>query len=319
MLVAAITAPQTIELQSRPIPSPGSGQVRIRLQGCGVCASNLPVWEGRPWFNYPLEPGAPGHEGWGIIDAVGQDVRGVAEGERVAVLSYHAFAEYDIADAAAIVKLPATLDGAAAPGEPLGCAANILQRADIHAGQRVAVVGIGFLGAILVQMAKRSGATVFAVSRRPWSLTVARCCGADFVYALTDPEAICEELSQVAGGSGCERVIEATGKQIGMDVATQLVAERGKLVIAGYHQDGMRQVNMQLWNWRGIDVINAHERDQQVYVRGIEAAFDFVERGELDYQPLLTHQFEMGELRSAFQVAAERPDGFLKSYVTCGF
>jgi len=70
--------------------------LRIRLEGCGVCASNLPVWEGRSWFTDPLAPGAPGCEGWGRIDAVGREVRGLAVEERVAVLSSHAYAAYDI-------------------------------------------------------------------------------------------------------------------------------------------------------------------------------------------------------------------------------
>jgi hypothetical protein len=58
---------------------------------------------------------------------------------------------------------------------------------------------------------------------------------------------------------------------VAADLAGELCAERGRLVIAGYHQDGMRQVNVQLWNWRGIDVINAHERDPQAYVDGMRA------------------------------------------------
>ena len=63
-------------------------------------------------------------------------------------------------------------------------------------------------------------------------------------------------------------MIEAVGKQWPLDLAAELTREGGRLVIAGYHQDGPRQVNMQLWNWRGFDVANAHERDPQVAVRG---------------------------------------------------
>src|SRR5579883_403852 len=71
---AVIVGPRRVEIESRPLPSLGADQVRVRLRGCGVCGSNLPVWEGRPWFNYPLEPGAPGHEGWGVVDDVGENV-----------------------------------------------------------------------------------------------------------------------------------------------------------------------------------------------------------------------------------------------------
>ena len=55
-------------------PEPGPGQVLLRLEGSGVCASSLPVWEGREWFDYPQPPGAPGHEGWGRVVAVGAGV-----------------------------------------------------------------------------------------------------------------------------------------------------------------------------------------------------------------------------------------------------
>ena len=57
MKAAVIAATRTLEIVDAPLPEPGSGEVRVRLEGCGVCASNLPVWEGRPWFRYPLGAG----------------------------------------------------------------------------------------------------------------------------------------------------------------------------------------------------------------------------------------------------------------------
>ena len=73
-----------------------------------------------------------------------------------------------------MVPLPAALDGVPFPGEPLGCAINIFRRSDIEAGQTVAIVGIGFLGALLTQLAAHAGARVIAISRRPFALDVAR-------------------------------------------------------------------------------------------------------------------------------------------------
>ena len=90
MRAAVLTSPKQFEVRDLPLPEPGPTQVRIRLEGCGVCASNVPVWEGRPWFSYPMEPGSPGHEGWGVIDAVGRDVRELQPGDRVAALGCHA-------------------------------------------------------------------------------------------------------------------------------------------------------------------------------------------------------------------------------------
>jgi threonine dehydrogenase-like Zn-dependent dehydrogenase len=72
---------------------------------------------------------------------------------------------------------------------------------------------------------------------------------------------------------------------------------------------------MQLWNWRGLDVINAHERDPAMYVEGIREAVDAVSTGILDPAPLYTHTFPLDQLDQAFETMRARPDGFLKALV----
>jgi threonine dehydrogenase-like Zn-dependent dehydrogenase len=316
MRAAIIDAPSRAITTTRPRPEIGPGDVRVRMEGCGVCHSNLPVWEGRPWFTYPLGAGAPGHEGWGIVDAVGDDVRGLAPGQRVAVLSYNAYAEFDVAPAESVVPLPAALDGQPFPGEPLGCAMNIFARSEIAAGQTVAIVGVGFLGALLTRLATNAGARVIAISRRPFALEVARRFGADACITMDDHARIIEEVKALTGGRFADRVIEAVGQQWPLDLAAELTRERGRLVIAGFHQDGPRSVNMFLWNWRGIDVVNAHERDPAVYVAGMRAAVDAVARGDLDPTPLYTHRFPLDQLGDALDAARTRPEGFMKALVT---
>ncbi|MDQ2694612.1 MAG: zinc-binding dehydrogenase [Pseudomonadota bacterium] len=312
---AVFRGPGRIGIERVAVPVPGPGQVCVRLEGCGVCASNLPVWEGRPWFQYPFAPGAPGHEGWGRIAAVGPQVQDLREGERVALLSCNAYAQYDLASQEAVVRLPAGLDGLAFPGEPLGCAMNAFRRSDIHAGQTVAVVGVGFMGALLILLARQAGALVIALSRRPYALAVARHCGAAEIIGTADRWAAVEQVKALTGGDGCDRVIEAAGEQATLDLATELTCEGGRLIIAGYHQDGPRQVNMQLWNWRGLDVINAHERDPAVAARGLREAVAAVAGGRLDPFPLLTHSYRLDELPTAFAALRQRPDGFLKAVV----
>src|ERR1044071_10376105 len=95
--VAIMSGPGRIELKMLEFREPAAGELRVQIAGCGVCASNLPIWEGKPWFEYPFEPGAPGHEAWGRVDKIGEGVRDFAPGDRVAMLSSHAFAEYDFA------------------------------------------------------------------------------------------------------------------------------------------------------------------------------------------------------------------------------
>lgn len=316
MKAAVVAEPGRILVDEIAVPEPGPDQVRIRLEGSGICASNLPPWAGNPWTEYPMEPGAPGHEGWGVVDAVGDGVRGIEVGTRVAALSYHAYAEYDVASADAVVPLPRALEGCPFPGEPLGCAINIFRRSEIEPGQTVAIVGVGFLGALLTRLAADAGARVIAISRRPFSLDVAREMGAAETIPMDDHWQIIERVRGLTGGAFCDRVVEATGKQWPLDLSAEITRERGRMMIAGYHQDGPRQVNMQLWNWRGLDVINAHERDPAVYREGMRLAVDAVASGRLDPSPLYTHTYSLDELAQALDATRDRPDGFFKALVT---
>jgi len=316
MRAAVITAPQTCELHTVETPEPAADQVLVRLEGCGVCGSNLPRWEGRPWFTYPAPPGNPGHEGWGRVVARGRDVERIAIGDRVAFLSEHAFAEYDVAAERAAVVLPAALDGHDVPGEALGCAMNIFRRSAIEPGQTVAVVGLGFLGALLAELAVRAGARVIAISRRGSALALARRIGAlEAIELGHDDGPIVARVEQLTGGAGCERVIEVVGLQRPLDLAAKLCAVRGRLVIAGFHQDGPRQIDMFLWNWRGLDVINAHEREPAAYVAGISAAVDAVASTRLSPAALYTHQVPLERAGEAFELLRTRPDGFVKALV----
>jgi threonine dehydrogenase-like Zn-dependent dehydrogenase len=315
MRAAVIAGPKQTDLEQVSIPEPGPGEVRVRLEGSGVCGSNLPAWEGRPWFQYPTEPGSPGHEGWGVIDALGDGVTGWTVGDRVAALSYRAYAEYDVASADAVVALPHNLAGRHFPGEPLGCAVNIYRRSAIEVGQTVVIVGIGFLGAVLTRLVSRAGARVIAISRRPFALALAQEMGADVTLALDDHQRIISNVQQLTRGRGADRVIEAVGTQWPLDLAAELTRVRGRLIIAGYHQDGPRQVNMQLWNWRGLDVVNAHEREPSVYIEGIRGAVEAVSSGVLNPSRLYTHTFPLDQLDQAFEIMQARPDGFLKALV----
>jgi threonine dehydrogenase-like Zn-dependent dehydrogenase len=309
MRAAVVTGAGQVRIDDVTMPEPGPGEVRVRVKGCGVCASNLGPWAGPPWMKFPTPPGALGHEGWGVVDAVGRGVKGLAEGDPVVTLFQNSYAQYDVGDASSVVVLPSALADAPFPGEPLGCAMNILERSDLRPGQEVAIIGVGFLGALLTRLAVQAGTRVTAISRRSHSLELATRMGAHETVRIDDAKGAMQ-------GRLFERVIEAAGKQEPLDLAAELTAERGRLVIAGYHQDGSRQVNMQLWNWRGIDVINAHERSPSAYVDGTRRAVEAVLDGRIELFSLLTHCFALDELGSALDMTRDRPDGFVKAWVT---
>jgi len=266
-------------------------------------------------MQFPTAPGALGHEGWGTVDQVGEGVVGYQRGDRIATLSCSSYAEFDLMEPGAAVRFPAALGDRIFPGEPLGCAMNIFRRSDIQAGQTVVIVGIGFLGAALTRLASDAGARVIAISRRRFSRDLAREMGAAETIPLEDHQTIIERVRTLTGGAFCPRVIEAIGKQWPLDLAGELTAEGGRLVIAGYHQDGPRQVNLQLWNWRGIDVVNAHERDRARCVEGVEAAIAAVLSGRLVPEQLFTHRFPLDQLDRALDATRDRPDGFVKAVV----
>lgn len=318
MRAAVVAEPGRIEIVDVPIPEPGAGQVRVRLEGCGVCASNVPPWEGREWFNYPMDPGGLGHEGWGVVDAIGEGVTELTLGDRVGFLSNNSYAEYDVTDVSAAVKLPEALNGKAFPAEPLGCAVNVLRRSHIEPGTTVAIVGIGFLGALLVGMVKAAGARVIALDRKASALEIARRAGADETVLMDDHWRIIEEVKGLTGGNLCETVIEVTGKEWPLTLSGEIVGEYGRLVIAGYHQDGLRAVNVQTWNWKALEVTNAHERDPAVYRRGMEEAATLAASGKMDPEPLFTHRLPLDRLGEALNLAKDRPEGFMKAIVLMG-
>ena len=304
MKAAVLQGNGRCSLETCDVAAPGPGEVLMQLEGCGVCASTLPAWQGRAWFMYPLEAGSPGHEPWGRVVACGEGVADFAPGDRVTGLSYRAYAEYDLARADQLVKLPPHLDSLPFPGEALACGMNVFERAGIERGMPVAVVGAGFIGGMVIQNAAAAGAEVTAFSQRQWSLDRARDQGASAARPVSDA---------FDEGRTWPCVVECTGTQAGLDAASKLTGIRGRLVVAGYHQEGSRSVDMQEWNWKGIDVINAHEREPARYIGGMRAALEAIEQKRIDPWPLFTHSLPLHDIDRAFELMERRPDGFTKA------
>ncbi len=315
MPAAVLTGNARLELHEVPIPQPQHGEVRVQVEGCGVCASSLPIWEGRPWFHYPTSPGEPGHEGWGYIDAIGPGVTQFRAGDRVAYLSERSFAAFDVIRAQDAVRLPPSVDHLPFPGEALACGINAFGRTRIQKGETVAVVGAGFLGILFTILASKAGAKVIAISRRAYAREMATRSGAAATLPLGAPQDIATSIRHLNEGELCHCVIEACGLQHSLDIASVITRPGGRLIVAGYHQDGLRSVDMQLWNWNGIDVINAHERDPNRYLAGIQNAVEAVSSGALNPSTLYTHLLKLEHLDQAFQLLSERPPGFLKALI----
>ena len=121
------------------------------------------------------------------------------------------------------------------------------------------------------------------------------------------------ELAKLSPHGLADVVFETGGVQPTLDLASTLCRTSGRLVIAGFHQDGLRHVDLCLWNWRGLDIVNAHERDAARCADAMRRAFARVETGALDLDALCTHQVPLDDLARAFTWIRDRPDGFLKA------
>jgi NADPH:quinone reductase len=313
---ARVSGPGKVDMVDRPLPTPGQGEVRVRLEGCGVCASNLGPWSGPDWMEFPLEPGELGHEGWGRIDAIGQGVPTARLEERVAILGLRSYASHDVVSADAALPLPPGLADKPVPAEALGCAVSIFRLAAIGPGDRVAIIGIGFIGALLTSLAAAAGAEVLAISRREESLRLAESLGAARTIPMLDHGEIVSRVGDITGGTGVDICLECAGHQWPLDLAAEITRESGRLVIAGYHQDGPRQVNMQLWNWRAFDIVNAHVRDEAAVLGAMREAISLAAEGRLPVKSLLTHEFPLERLGAALDTTRDKPDGFVKAWVS---
>ncbi|WP_337731649.1 zinc-binding dehydrogenase [Agrobacterium vitis] len=276
-----------------------------------------------------VEPVGLDGEGWGIIDAIGPNVRSLSVGDRVASLVRSAYASHHLADADSVISLPPRLDGMPFPGRSLSRAMNIFRRSDIKAGQRVAIIGIDFVGALLIQLASRAKAHVIAISLRPTSVTIAKSMGAAEAFtidergATDDPVRIIEAVNKLTGGYLCDRAVDITGETRMIALAGQLTNTQGRLIMAGRQQVDPREGVSQWWKARGATVIQTDEGNTEIgpeispeiCVDGMLEAVAAIMDGRLDPTPLYTHRYRLEELGQALIDTHDQPDGFMKALV----
>lgn len=302
---------ETVEM---PIPEIGSTEVLIRVLLCGVCTSEYQTWLADYGKGMQL-----GHEVVGIVEEIGCDVKGFKKGDRVTGMIYMGYAEYTKADYRLLVKVPDALEDCEALGEPLSCLLSGLRRIDCLPCENAAVIGTGFMGLGMVQLLKYKGVNnVIAVDVRQESRDNSLMFGADMAVHPDEVKDIYKVTDWDQMDRGVEVVIEASGSQKGLDLAGEMTAVHGILAITGYHQGGPRLVNMELWNWKAITVINAHERRDRVHIECQKEGLSLIEKGLFRMKPMITHEFALDELDKAFNVMKEKPAGFIKAVIRMG-
>jgi L-iditol 2-dehydrogenase len=311
--VAVLNAPQQIDVVEEPVRAPAADEVLLRVASCGVCASELDMWEGRADIAYPR---FLGHEVSGTVERVGDDVREFAPGDAVAAwVTERGFAEYVSVKAA--YCFPAgdvPLDLALA--EPLACAVNAVELAAPALADDVVIVGAGFMGNLVQKLVQLKGPRhVTVADTRSDALERAARLGATRTVNVLE-ESLADAVGKETGGTGADVSFEVTGVQTALDMLGDVTRMSGKVAIVGYHQGGTRVLPLAQWNYMAFEIVNAHFREVATIMRGMRVGMRLLTSGRLALDELVTHRFALAEINEAFAMAVEKPPGFVKATVS---
>jgi 2-desacetyl-2-hydroxyethyl bacteriochlorophyllide A dehydrogenase len=313
MKIAVLTGPQKFEFQDELLSPLLSDEVLVQVAACGVCTSELDMWEGKAGGQ--MYPRYPGHEVSGIVADMGKDIQGLIPGDRVAVLAPgRGFAEYVIVKAkhcfpAGDIPLDVAL------GEPLACAVNAVELANISLSDDVVIIGAGFMGNLVQKLVSMQGPRHLIVAdTRADALERALRLGATHVVNPSK-ESLPDVVKSLTDGQGTDVSFEVVGAQAPLNVLGDVTRMSGKVVIVGYHQGEPRQIPLGYWNWMAFQILNAHFREQSTILRGMRIGMRLLTSGRLSLDDLVTHRFQLSEINQAFRTAHEKPQGFIKSTV----
>jgi 2-desacetyl-2-hydroxyethyl bacteriochlorophyllide A dehydrogenase len=316
MKIAVLQGPREFDVTEELIPEIADDEVLVRVAYCGVCTSELDMWTGEAGSQ--VFPRMPGHEVSGVVERVGAQVTQFKPGDRVGVwATSRGFSEYVAVKAE--YCLPAgdvPLDLALA--EPLACAVNTVELADISLGDDVVIVGAGFMGNLVQKLIQLQGPRhVIVADTRSDALERAKRLGATHVVNVKG-ESLPEVVKSLTDGRGADITFEVTGAQAPLLMLGDVTRMSGKVAIVGYHQGGRREIPLAQWNWMAFQVINAHFREVSTIMRGMRIGMRLLTSGRLSLDGLVTHRFTLAEINEAFEIAHAKPEGFVKSTVAIG-
>ena len=304
---AVVLTSEGFELREEAVPACGPAQVLVRTAGCGVCEGDV--------FQYVMRMAGQwgaggdfirmGHEGSGVVAEVGAHVTEFKVGDKVTSL-YGDYADYFLAERWHLAKLPEGVDVKMALGEPLACCMSAARRFGVRMGDRVAIVGCGYMGLSCLQLVKLQGAAeVVVFDLLDWRLETALEMGAD---KAVNSSGQLRELGEF------DVAVEATGVGPAIDLCTKLLRHHGTLSLVGYHQSngGVRQIDMKTWNFKALTVVNGHVRDEAEKLGAMQAALRLVAHGKLDSAALVTN-YAFADINQAFQDLKARRPGLYKA------
>jgi L-iditol 2-dehydrogenase len=313
MRAAVLAEPLRIELVERALPPVGPGQVRIRIQQCGLCTSEVDLWLGKAPHKLPA---SIGHEIAGTVEEIGSQVTRLNVGDRVAAWIHEGgFAEEAIVEERYCVPVANHL-AYPAVAEPLACVVNAVELAAPALADDVAIIGAGYMGSLLQLVTALKGPRSITVAdMRSDALDRAATLGATRVVN-TSEESLVDAVRELTNGRGADVTYEVTGVNAGLELAGEVTRMGGKLCIVGYHQGEARTIPLGHWNWMAFHIVNAHFRELETIMAGMRAGMELVSAGALDVSPLMTNAYPLAQITEAFETATAKPEGFVKAIIT---
>jgi threonine dehydrogenase-like Zn-dependent dehydrogenase len=295
------------------VPAVASDEVLVRVAACGVCASELEAWLGEPSPDGPLYLG---HEVSGVVAELGSAVTGLTVGDRVGVwVTARGYADY-VAVRADHCRPAGDGPLEEALAEPLACAANAVELADVRLADDVVVIGAGFMGNLVQKLVALRGVRHLVVAdTRPDALARAAELGATRVVDVTR-ESLAEVVTALTDGRGADITFECTGTQAALSGVGEVTRMSGKVAIVGFHQGPSREVPLAFWNWMAFTIVNGHFREVSTIMRGMTVGMRLFAADVIDLHSLVSHRFPLERINDAFEALERKPDGFSKAVIT---
>jgi threonine dehydrogenase-like Zn-dependent dehydrogenase len=304
---AQYTPDGDIEITTAEVGDPGPGEVQVKVSACGICAWDVTTCKlGRAF----KRPAPPGHEGVGYVTKVGEGVAGLEEGDRVAG---GGFAEYANLPASKVYPIPE--DDRADEYwivEPVSCAVTGLDHCRLKAGDRIAVVGCGFMGLLILQGLLHSLAVeVVGLDISAEKLQLARQIGVEEVYNVAQADR--DELVDGLKAREFDCVVDTTGSNAGFDLAAAIVRRAGLINLFGWIKGESATFDPGAWHAGGFTIVNsspsARLRDP------FPPAIDLMARGVFDLQPLVTDVVPLEEYPDLMDRVVEGDSSYVKGVV----
>ena len=299
------------ELVELEIDDPGPGQVQIENTACGICSWDLQT------FRAGADSGSaapPGHEGVGYVTKLGPGVTGVEIGQRVAG---GGFGRYRNAPARTLYKIPdSNLADQHWVVEPASCVVTGIDCCRIKVGERLAMVGCGFMGLMMVQGLQGMGLDqLIALDVDDRRLQLASEFGATETHNVTDGNF--EDVKRDLQGRGIDVVVDTSGAQSGLDLATAIVKRAGLINLFGWIKGTSASFNPTTWHGKAISIVNSSPAAQ---LRDpFPVAIRLIQNGIIDLKPLVTHVVPIEEFPSFMGKATTgQVDGYIKGVISTG-